>query len=145
KVKQKNPLQLTEEGINDIYQALFTLEEAERLFDNYKYDQPLPVEKLLEMERFLGIYYCIAKLLTAESQFVTEATEDMDIFTKNWNPDQQDVWKRRWDPNKKANFYLLYNLASWYGIADNVGCNVIDAKRSARRLITSILARNPEF
>ncbi|HJT57012.1 MAG TPA: hypothetical protein VJ761_10985 [Ktedonobacteraceae bacterium] len=144
KVKQKRqgtePLQLTEDGIDDIYQALSYLRIAEKLFEDNRKKQRISDEKLDGIKRFLTLSIDITKLLSGDAALVTESVEHM-LANRAWETD--NIYK-------KIDFRLLYNLACWYGIAYSINLpgsdpRLADAQQRARQIIVCSLARNAEF
>ena len=138
KIKQSSPLQLTDKGIDDIYQALSSLRKAKELFEQHKNKQPISDDKLNEMNQFLTLYACIAKLLSENDGFINKSIDDTLDLTGGWTPDS------------KINFRLLYNLACWYGVAYSIGFNardgrLVNARQQARHIIVRCLARNAQF
>ena len=138
KINQPHPLQLTDEGIDNIYQALSNLRKANDLFQQHRHKQPISSDKLNEMELLLRLYICIAKLFSADNVLINEAIDEIQEIT------------REWDLDRNINFRPLYNLACWYGIAYSMGLNardarLVDAQQQARHIIVRCLARNADF
>jgi tetratricopeptide (TPR) repeat protein len=138
KIQQLQPLQLTKEGIDDIYEALSNLRKAQELFQQHKNKQPISDDKLNEMEQLLKLYIGIAKLLSANDILIKESINDILGTPAGWNL------------NSKINFRLLYNLACWYGVAYSIGhsekdARLVDAQQQARCIIVRSLARKVDF
>lgn len=133
-VGRQMPLQLSRNGVAEIYLALPFFKKAQKLLADYKKRQPNSRAKLSEAERMLTLYLSIAQILSRDPTFIQNAIQAVATMRNSG-----------WVLENEKNSSMLYNLACWYGIADSTNIGVVQAKQEARCIITMCIAREPEF
>ena len=146
KANPKKLLALSDDSKNDLYKASADYDSAIKLFQKYTRESFVPREKEDEAKRRLEVGGSTVQLMLGN---LAEAKDNMKAI------------RGKWDLKRERSSRLLYNLASWYGIADSLPDDkkevvadsvpdnerkmFIDTRRAARRYVIYSLAREPEL
>lgn len=144
KADKKKLLALSDDSKNDLYKASADYDLAIKLFQKYALESFVPREKEDEAKRRLEVGRSTVQLMLGN---LAEAIDKMKAIREGW------------DLKMERSSRLLYNFASWYGLADNLPDDqkevvansvpsnerktFIDARRAARRYVIYSLAREP--